>query len=90
MTKALAEMRRVLKRHGSFHFAEHGHAPDQRVARWQQRIEPFWLPLGGGCHLTRNISDRITVGGSPRSVAQGLAEPPCRSGPAAGSGSSRT
>src|SRR5216117_2001773 len=27
---ALAEIRRILKRGGSFHFVEHGHAPDER------------------------------------------------------------
>jgi ubiquinone/menaquinone biosynthesis C-methylase UbiE len=37
---ALAEIRRVLKPGGSFHFVEHGHAPDQNVVRWRERLEP--------------------------------------------------
>jgi ubiquinone/menaquinone biosynthesis C-methylase UbiE len=60
---ALAEIRRVLKPGGSFHFVEHGHAPDPGVARWQGRIEPLWKPLAGGCHLTRRISDLIESAG---------------------------
>ena len=56
---ALAEMRRVLKPGGSFHFVEHGHAPDAKVARWQERLEPLNKRIAGGCHLTRHISEDI-------------------------------
>lgn len=50
---ALAELMRVLKPGGRFHFLEHGIAPDDRVATWQRRIEPFQKRLADGCHLTR-------------------------------------
>ena len=60
---ALAEMRRVLKPGGSFHFVEHGHAPDKQVARWQGRLEPVNKRLAGGCHLTRHISEDIERAG---------------------------
>ena len=60
---ALSELRRVLKPGGTLHFVEHGHSPDARVARWQDRIEPIWKPLAGGCHLTRRISDSIEQAG---------------------------
>jgi ubiquinone/menaquinone biosynthesis C-methylase UbiE len=60
---ALAEMRRVLKPGGSFHFVEHGHAPDAKVARWQARLEPMQKRFAGGCHLTRHISEDIERAG---------------------------
>lgn len=60
---ALAEIRRVLKPGGRFHFVEHGHAPDIGVARWQARIEPPWKRIAGGCHLTRRIPEIIERAG---------------------------
>jgi ubiquinone/menaquinone biosynthesis C-methylase UbiE len=60
---ALAEMRRVLKPGGSLHFVEHGHAPDDKIARWQERLEPTNKRLAGGCHLTRHISKDIERAG---------------------------
>jgi ubiquinone/menaquinone biosynthesis C-methylase UbiE len=63
LARALAEVRRVLKPDGAFHFVEHGHAPDPNVARWQHRIEPLNKRLAGGCHLTRRIRDQIEDAG---------------------------
>lgn len=60
---ALGEVRRVLKHGGTFHFVEHGHAPDSGVARWQERIEPVNKRLAGGCHLTRRIPQSIRDAG---------------------------
>lgn len=59
----LTEAHRVLKPGGRLLFCEHGLAPDTAVARWQQRIEPFWTPLAGGCHLTRPVGAAITAAG---------------------------
>lgn len=58
-TRTLSELRRVLKPGGDLLFAEHGAAPDPGVARWQERIEPVWKRLAGGCHLTRPVSTAI-------------------------------
>jgi SAM-dependent methyltransferase len=60
---ALAEIGRVLKPGGDFHFVEHGHAPDANIARWQRRIEPVNKKLAGGCHLTRQIDRYIEDAG---------------------------
>ena len=56
---ALAEMRRVLKPEGRLLFCEHGEAPDQRVRKWQQRVNPIWKRVFGGCHLDKQIPDMI-------------------------------
>lgn len=60
---ALSEIRRVLKPGGKFLFMEHGRAPDERVARWQDRINPHWKPLAGGCHVNRPINQLVTASG---------------------------
>jgi SAM-dependent methyltransferase len=56
---ALAEVRRVLKPGGQFHFLEHGLSPDHRIATWQHRLEPFQRRVAGGCHLTRCPADLV-------------------------------
>jgi len=60
---ALSEVRRVLKPGGTFHFLEHGLAPDEAVRRWQHRLEPVEKRVFGGCHLTRPIVDLLTGAG---------------------------
>lgn len=60
---ALREVRRVLKPGGTFHFLEHGLAPDARVRRWQRRFDPLQQRLFGGCHLARPIAELVTGAG---------------------------
>lgn len=60
---ALGELRRVLKPGGTLHFVEHGLAPDERVRRWQHRLEPLQKRIFGGCHLTRPTVQLLREGG---------------------------
>jgi ubiquinone/menaquinone biosynthesis C-methylase UbiE len=60
---ALAELRRVLKPGGRLHFLEHGLAPDEKVRRWQHRLEPMQKRVFGGCHLTRPVADLVSGAG---------------------------
>lgn len=57
--QALREARRVLRDGGRLLFCEHGLAPDAGVARWQRRLEPVWVPVMGGCHLSRPVRGAI-------------------------------
>ena len=61
--KALEEIRRVLKPQGKVIFAEHGKAPDLEVVKWQNRINPVWNIIGGGCNLNRQIERLYTGAG---------------------------
>jgi ubiquinone/menaquinone biosynthesis C-methylase UbiE len=60
---ALEGMRRVLKPEGSLLFCEHGLAPDEDVRRWQNRLNPAWRKLGGGCNINRDILELIRSAG---------------------------
>ena len=60
---ALAEMARVLRPGGRLLFCEHGAAPDAAVRKWQDRVEPVWRPLSGGCRLNRDIPEILSGGG---------------------------
>ncbi len=61
--RALAEIRRVLKRRGDLLFCEHGAAPDRHVRWWQRHANPLWRVFGGGCHLDRPIPALVEEGG---------------------------
>jgi SAM-dependent methyltransferase len=60
---ALEGMGRVLRPGGSLVFCEHGRAPDAAVRKWQDRIDPFWGKIAGGCHLNRDIPALLDAGG---------------------------
>ena len=60
---ALAELHRVVRPGGRFHFLEHGRAPDESVRTWQRRLEPIQKRVAGGCHLTRDAEALVSEAG---------------------------
>lgn len=61
--KALHGMQRVLRPGGKLLFCEHGIAPDESVAKWQNRLNPAWQVFAGGCNINRNIPRVIEAAG---------------------------
>lgn len=53
--RALREMKRIVKPDGQVLFCEHGQSPDPNVHKWQNRIDPIWKNIAGGCHSGRDI-----------------------------------
>ena len=60
---ALAEMRRVLKPGGRYLFIEHGRSDHPSTARWQDRCNPLWRRLTGGCNMNRRMDALVEQGG---------------------------
>lgn len=60
---ALREAKRTLKPGGKVYFCEHGLAPDERVAKWQNRVNPIWKKVFGGCHINRDTAGLLTEAG---------------------------
>ncbi len=63
LSRALAELRRVLVPGGQLHFLEHGLAQDESVARWQRRLTPIQRRLFGGCRLDRDVTGEVRRAG---------------------------
>jgi ubiquinone/menaquinone biosynthesis C-methylase UbiE len=61
--KALRETRRVLKPDGVFLFLEHGRSEDEKIAAWQNRLNPVQNIIGCGCNLNRKIDHIIARAG---------------------------
>lgn len=77
---AVREAARVLRTGGTFHFVEHGLATDEKVQRWQNRLNGFQQRTAGGCNLNRSIDAMIEAGGMKvtkleRYYAPGLPKP---------------
>ncbi len=74
---ALREIRRVLKPDARLYFCEHGRAPDDSVRRWQQRLQPWWTPIAGGCQLGRDIPALLAEAGfAARTLEQAYLQGP--------------
>ncbi len=61
--KALRGMARVLRPGGQLLFCEHGIAPDEHIAKWQNRLDRVWGLFAGGCHINRHIPSVIESAG---------------------------
>jgi ubiquinone/menaquinone biosynthesis C-methylase UbiE len=60
---ALAEMLRVLKPGGRYLFIEHGRSTRPSTVRWQDRLNPIWRRLTGGCNINRPIDQLVATAG---------------------------
>jgi ubiquinone/menaquinone biosynthesis C-methylase UbiE len=76
---ALAGMRRVLRPQGRLLFLEHGAARDAGVRRWQERVNPLWGRVFGGCQLTRDVPALLREAGF---AIEALREEQASGGPA--------
>ena len=63
LESSLKEIKRVMKDDGIMLFCEHGIAPDENVMKWQNRVNPLWGKLFGGCNINRNIPEIIQSSG---------------------------
>ena len=63
VTSALEGMRRVLRPGGKLLYCEHGLAPDVKVVRWQERLNPAWRKVAGGCNMNRDIPRNLADAG---------------------------
>jgi|MDSX01.1.fsa_nt_gb ubiquinone/menaquinone biosynthesis C-methylase UbiE len=61
--KANKEIKRVLKKEGKLIFCEHGISPDEKIQKWQNRINPLWGKIAGGCNINRGIPKLIRDSG---------------------------
>jgi len=64
LTRALAEVRRVLHPQGHLLLLEHVRAAEEpRLAAIQDRLQPLWGRLAGGCHPNRDVRTALRSAG---------------------------
>lgn len=62
-SRALAELRRVLRPGGRLLFIEHVRSEDPRLAKWQDRLRPVQMVVGHGCRPNRRTLEGIRDAG---------------------------
>ncbi|MGO9198415.1 MAG: class I SAM-dependent methyltransferase [Acidimicrobiales bacterium] len=60
---ALAELYRVLRPNGELRFYEHVRSGNRKRARLQDRVDPLWSSIFGGCHPNRDTEAAIVAAG---------------------------
>jgi SAM-dependent methyltransferase len=64
LERSLGEVRRVLTPGGRLLFLEHVRAPEgSSLARWQDRLNPIWRAVAGGCNCNRDTVGALTRAG---------------------------
>ncbi len=63
VVEALDGVRRVLKPAGRLLYCEHGKAPDEKVCKWQDRLNGGWKRFSGGCNINRDIPALLSESG---------------------------
>jgi ubiquinone/menaquinone biosynthesis C-methylase UbiE len=61
--RAVAELKRVLRPDGRLLYLEHVRSEDERVERWQDRLERPWGWFSAGCHPNRPTAQTLAAGG---------------------------
>lgn len=61
--RGLAEVQRVLRRGGALRMIEHVRSPRPWKARVQDRIQPLWTLVTGGCHPNRDTERAVEAAG---------------------------
>ena len=62
-SRALAELRRVLRSDGQLRALEHVRSPRPWRARLEDAIQPAWTRLAGGCHPNRETERAVEAAG---------------------------
>jgi ubiquinone/menaquinone biosynthesis C-methylase UbiE len=68
-TRGLAEVRRVLGPGGALRMLEHVRSTHPRWARWQDRLQPAWTCVSGGCRPNRDTERAVEAAGFRIDVA---------------------
>ena len=60
---ALLEIRRVLKKGGKLLISEHVKSPDKKVSIFQNRLNPLWKRIAGGCNINCDTKKKLADAG---------------------------
>ena len=61
--RGLAEVKRVLRADGQLRMLEHVRSRRRWKARFQDRVQPLWTRVSGGCHPNRDTERAVEAAG---------------------------